>query len=108
VENREGAFVSPSPESFQAAAAHARWDADQDFYQVLTWQPGKDAYPITGATFILLARDNPPERNQKVVRFFNWAFEHGDSLAISLDYVPLPDNIKAKIRNYWKVQGWLP
>ncbi len=108
VENREGAFVSPSPESFQAAAAHARWDADQDFYQVLTWQPGKDAYPITGATFILLARDNPSERNQKVVRFFNWAFDHGDSLAISLDYVPLPENVKSKIRNYWKAQGWLP
>ncbi len=108
IENRDGAFVAPSLETFQAAAAHARWSPDQDFYEVLTWQPGKDAYPITGATFILMARDYPPERNRKIVDFFRWAFEHGDSLAVSLDYVPLPKKVKTAIQAYWKQLGWLP
>ncbi len=106
VENREGNFVKPSVETFQAAASGAKWDPEKDFYEVLTWQGGKKAYPIAGATFILLAKDYPKERNKKVVKFFDWAFRKGDEVALRLHYVPLPEEVKEKIREYWRENGW--
>ncbi|MDQ7038592.1 MAG: phosphate ABC transporter substrate-binding protein PstS [Aquificota bacterium] len=106
VENREGNFVKPSIETFKAAAAGAKWDPSKNFYEILTWQPGKNAYPIAGATFILLAKDYPKDRNRKVVRFFDWAFRKGDKMAEDLHYVPLPEEVKEKIRAYWRANGW--
>ena len=106
VQNREGNFVKPSIESFQEAAKGAEWDPKKDFYEVLTWKKGKNAYPIAGATFILLAKDYPKERNRKVVKFFDWAFRKGDEIAVKLHYVPLPEEVKEKIRSYWRANGW--
>ncbi len=106
VENREGKFVEPSLETFQAAARNAKWDPAKDFYEVLTWQKGDRAYPIAGATFILLAEDYPKERNRKIVRFFDWAYRKGDDTAVKLHYVPLPREVKEKVRRYWKAHGW--
>ncbi|HEV08952.1 MAG TPA: phosphate ABC transporter substrate-binding protein PstS [Sulfurihydrogenibium azorense] len=104
VKNREGNFVAPSPESFQAAAANAKWDKKQHFYYVLTDQPGKDSYPISGATFVLLAKDRP-ESSKKAVQFFDWAFKNGDKEALRLNYIPMPQNVKNLIREYWKENG---
>ncbi|RUM31265.1 MAG: phosphate ABC transporter substrate-binding protein PstS, partial [Aquifex sp.] len=107
VENRDGKFVKPSVETFQAAAVNAKWDPQKDFYEVLTWQKGKNAYPITGATFILLAKEKErTEVNKAVVKFFNWGFKKGDKIAIKLYYVPLPENLKNMIRDYWRKNGW--
>jgi len=104
VENRAGVFVEPSVETFQEAARHANWQADKHFYEVLTWQPGERAYPISGATFILLARE-AKEKNRQVIEFFAWGFEKGDSIAAKLHYVPLPREVKQAIRQYWKAHG---
>mgnify|MGYP001773494466 FL=1 len=104
VKNKEGNFVAPSVESFQAAASNAKWDKKQHFYYVLTDQPGKNSYPIAGATFILLAKDRP-ESSKKAVQFFDWAFKNGDQEAIRLNYIPLPENVKNMIREYWKENG---
>ncbi|WP_461832611.1 phosphate ABC transporter substrate-binding protein PstS [Aquifex sp.] len=107
VQNREGNFVKPSLETFKAAAANAKWDPNKDFYEILTWQPGEKAYPIAGATFILLGKE--PERkeiNREVVKFFDWAYRNGDKMAIELHYVPLPENVKDMIRDYWRKHGW--
>jgi len=106
VENREGVFVEPSVKTFQEAAKNATWDPGKDFYEVLTWQRGRKAYPIAGATFILLAKDYPKERNRKVVKFFEWAYRKGDRTAVQLHYVPLPEEVKRKVRAYWKAHGW--
>ncbi len=106
IQNRDGNFVKPSIKTFQSAAKGAKWDPKKDFYEVLTWKKGKDAYPIAGATFILLAKDYPKDRNRKVVKFFDWAYKKGDEIAIKLHYVPLPKEVKEKIRNYWKANGW--
>jgi len=106
LQNRDGKFVKPSVETFQASAKGAKWDPKKDFYEVLTWQKGEKAYPIAGATFILLAKDYPKEKNKKVVRFFDWAFKKGDKIALELHYVPLPKEVKEKIRSYWKENGW--
>jgi phosphate transport system substrate-binding protein len=107
VQNRDGNFVKADIKSFQAAARGANWDPDKDFYEVLTWKPGKESYPIAGATFILLAKDYPKERNRKVVDFFEWAFKKGDEIARKLHYVPLPEQVKRRIREYWRANGWL-
>lgn len=101
IKNKDGVFVEPSVKSIQAAAGHAKWDKSKHFYEVLTDQPGKDTYPIAGATFILLAKDQP-ERSKKATTFFKWAFENGDKYAEELNYIPLPKSVKNLIFEYWK------
>ncbi len=104
IKNPAGNFVAPSFEGFEDAAATARFDPKKDFDLWLVNAPGKHAWPIAGATFILLAREKTAS-NKKVVAFYNWAFSYGDSTAKGLIYVPLPKSLKDKIRAYWKANG---
>ncbi len=105
LKNRSGHFVSPSDSSFKAAAANAKWDANKGFYEILTNEPGKGSWPITGATFILVYKSQTkPEKAREVLKFFNWAFSNGDKLASELDYVPLPAKVKKMIYGAWKSQ----
>lgn len=104
LKNRAGRFVTPSFESFQDAAATGDFDPKKDFHLWLTDAPGKDAWPIAGATFILLAREKKDD-NKRVVKFFDWAFMNGDEKAKELVYVPLPKPLKDRIRAYWKSNG---
>ena len=101
MQNAAGAFVAPDDATFKAAAAGADWSKSA-FYEILTNQPGKDAWPITGATFILVHKTpEKPEQIGEVLKFFNWAFENGDKLALDLDYVPMPDNVVRLVRSAW-------
>jgi phosphate transport system substrate-binding protein len=104
LKNRAGAFVAPGFESFGDAAATADFDPKKDFYLWLNNAPGKKAWPIAGATFILLAREKK-NSNIKVVKFFDWAFKNGDNKAKELIYVPLPASLRTKIEGYWKAKG---
>jgi phosphate transport system substrate-binding protein len=104
LKNHAGTFVEPSFASFEDAAATANFDAKQDFYLWLNDAPGKKAWPIAGATFILLAKEKK-DSNMKVVQFYDWAFKHGDNKAKELIYVPLPGSLKDKISAYWKSNG---
>jgi len=104
LKNRAGAFVEPSFASFADAAASGNFDAKKGFYLWLTNAPGKKSWPIAGGTFILLAREKK-DSNGKVVKFFDWAFNHGDNKAKELIYVPLPKSLKDKVRAYWKSNG---
>ena len=101
LKNRAGKFVEPGFEAFKAAARSGKFDANKDFYVWLNNTPGKEAWPITGATFILLAKDRK-DVGMKTVKFFDWAFKNGDSKVEELAYVPLPTSLKNKIRAYWK------
>ncbi|WP_353683781.1 phosphate ABC transporter substrate-binding protein PstS [Thermodesulfovibrio sp. 3907-1M] len=101
LKNPAGQIVVADFESFADAAATAQLDPKQHFYAWMTNAPGKKSWPITGATYILLARDKN-DVNKSVIKFFDWAFTHGDSTAKKLDYVPLPKSVKDKIRAYWK------
>ncbi len=101
LQNREGEFVEPSFETFKSAAAFAEWDSKKGYYLWLVNAPGKGSWPISGASFILLAKEKA-EANKKVVQFFEWAFKKGDDMAIKLIYVPLPENLKEDIKNYWR------
>ncbi|WP_370681837.1 phosphate ABC transporter substrate-binding protein PstS [Comamonas sp. GB3 AK4-5] len=100
LQNSTGAFVSPSEATFKAAAAGADWS--KSFYQILTSQPGKDAWPITSATFILMhTKQEKPQQAEAALKFFQWAYESGDQTASGLDYVPMPDSVKQVIYKSW-------
>ena len=101
--NKDGQFVSPDSAAFRAAAANADWSKTQDFYLLLTDQPGKDSWPITGATFILLHKQqNKPEVAREVINFFDWAYLNGGKLADDLDYVPMPENVVKLVEQSWQ------
>ena len=95
-----GTFVSPDDATFKAAAAGADWA--KSFYQILTNQPGKEAWPITSATFIIMhkAQDKPAQAAASL-KFFEWAYKSGDKTATDLDYVPMPDAVKNVIFQSW-------
>jgi phosphate transport system substrate-binding protein len=105
VQNRDGEYVQANADSFKAAAANADWSKAPGFYLILTDQPGKAAWPISGATFILMHKSQAkPDVAREVLKFFDWAYgSEGDKLAASLDYVPLPDNVVKQIQTSWKV-----
>src|SRR5215471_336288 len=101
--NREGAALEPSIAVFQAAAANADWKSVPGFYLILTNQPGKDTWPITGATFILMhKKQGHPDRGKEVLKFFDWAYKNGGEMAKSLSYVPMPPNALAIFQDSWK------
>jgi len=104
LKNPAGNFVEPNFKTFEDAAATANFDPKKHFDLWLVNAPGKHAWPIAGATFILLAKEKT-DSNKKVVKFFDWAFNNGDKKAKELVYVPLPKTLKDKIRAYWKANG---
>jgi phosphate transport system substrate-binding protein len=105
LENRDGKFVEPTSESFQAAAAGADWAHAPGFYMVLTDQPGADSWPITGASFILVYKtQEKPATGAAVLNFFDWAYRNGQSLAEQLDYVPMPASVVGLVEKTWAAE----
>jgi len=101
--NRDGGVVTPSDKTFAAAAAGADWKKAPGMYLVLTDQPGRDSWPMTGASFILMhLQQAKPENAKEVLKFFDWAFKNGDQMASELDYVPMPDPVVKLIQSEWK------
>ncbi|HIV72218.1 MAG TPA: phosphate ABC transporter substrate-binding protein PstS [Candidatus Aquabacterium excrementipullorum] len=100
LKNAAGTFVQPDDAAFKAAAASADWS--KTFYQLLTNQAGKDAWPISGATFILLHKaQEKPVQGAATLKFFEWAYANGDKTAAELEYVPLPTSVKDLVRKQW-------
>jgi phosphate transport system substrate-binding protein len=107
--NKAGQAVEPTVESFRAGAASADWvgAAKNDFYVLFLDSPGAQSWPITATTFVLMYK-NPADAKASAdaLKFFQWGLEKGDQLALSLDYVPLPDNAVKAIEASWKnIQG---
>ncbi|HUN25527.1 MAG TPA: phosphate ABC transporter substrate-binding protein PstS [Steroidobacteraceae bacterium] len=100
--NSAGRTVSPSLEGFQAAAANVDFTKAQDFYVILTDQPGAQSWPISGCTWQILRTDAPKSVNEGVTRFFLWGFEHGQQMAKSIAFGPLPPSTVHAIQAYWK------
>jgi len=104
LQNSAGAWVAPTEDAFRAAAANAEWS--KSYYQILTNQAGREAWPITGATFILVyIKPEDAAKSKSAITFFDWAFASGDRAADDLDYVALPATVKAKIRADWRHLG---
>lgn len=100
MKNVSGEYVQPDDSAFKASAAGADWN--KSFYQVLTNQPGKTAWPMSSATFILMHKaPQKPEQSTGALKFFDWAYVNGDKTATELDYVPLPASVKDIVRKSW-------
>jgi phosphate transport system substrate-binding protein len=100
LKNKDGHFAAPDDVNFKSAAAGADWS--KTFYQVLTDQPGKDTWPISGATFIMMQKvQDKPVNATNTLKFFEWAYDNGDKMAEELEYVPLPAAVKALARKQW-------
>ena len=100
--NKEGKEVSPTMESFQAAAINADWSKAPGFYLILSDQPGEKSWPMTAATFILMYK-KPVDvaASNAALKFFTWDYDKGDALAKELDYIPMPDNVVAMVKKIW-------
>jgi len=108
--NSSGKVVSPSIESFQAAAAGADWAKAPGYNLVITNSPAADAWPIAGATFIIMYK-KPKDAGDstEALKFFKWAYAKGDDMAKALDYVPMPDNVVDMMQASWKqIEGVNP
>jgi len=97
----DGAFVNPEPATFAAAAEGADWTKAPGFYLLLLDQPGANAWPITGATFVLVSKVKDQAKTAEVLKFFDWTLANGDAAAAELGYVPLPAALKDLVRKAW-------
>jgi phosphate transport system substrate-binding protein len=101
--NHAGKTVSPTMESFQAAAAGADWASAQNFRVILTDAAGDKSWPIAGSTFILMETSpQDPVSSAEALKFFSWGYKNGKQAATDLDYVPMPDSVVALIEKTWK------
>jgi phosphate transport system substrate-binding protein len=100
--NRAGKTVSPTSESFQAAAANADWNSQPGYGVILANQPGDNSWPMTAATWILIYKQ-PKDANatREALKFFAWAYASGGKMAEELHYVPMPSKVVKDIQNMW-------
>jgi phosphate transport system substrate-binding protein len=105
LKNRAGNALTPSAETFAAAASNADWAHADSYYLILTDQPGAQSWPITGASFILVYANPPdPKATAEALKFFAWAYKNGTQMARDLDYVPLPPSLISQVQNTWRTQ----
>jgi len=103
LKNRDGVFLQPDDDAFKAAASNADWAKTPGFAVVLTDQPGKAAWPITGVSYILVhTQQADAAKGKEVLKFFDYAFKNGDAAATDLDYVPMPDAVVKLVQDAWK------
>jgi phosphate transport system substrate-binding protein len=96
IRNSSGNFITPSIASVTEALASAK--VPDDFRFSIVNPPGAKAYPISGATWLLVyEHQSDPAKGKKLVEFLNWALVKGEGMASSLDYAPLPENLQSRV-----------
>ena len=101
LQNAAGNYPLPDDSTFKSAAAAADW-TKSGFYAIITNQPEKDAWPISGATFIIMQKvQDKPEQGVEVLKFFDWAYKNGAGMAAEMDYVPMPDKVVKLVKTAW-------
>jgi len=101
--NKEGVYLQPDDDAFKAAAANAEWNKAPGFGVVLTDGAGKQSWPITGVSYILMHKTQADaEKGREVVKFFDWSFKNGAPAAAELDYVPMPATVVKQVQDAWK------
>ena len=100
--NKDGKAVTPTAQSFQAAAANADWEKAESFHVILTDEPGANSWPIAGATFILIhKKPADPVAAAGALKFFAWGYAKGAKMAEELDYVPMPAPVVTAVQKMW-------
>ncbi len=102
LKNRSGNFVIPTDTTFQAAAAGANWENTPGMAVVLVNQPGENAWPITGASFILMYKNQKDKETAlRTLKFFDWCYRNGTEMAKKLFYVPIPGSVYEFVEMTW-------
>src|SRR3569623_1114959 len=105
MKNHDGQIVKPEDKSFKAAAAGADREKTPGFGVIVTKKPGKNSWPITGATFILMHKAQADAaKSKEVLKFFDWAYTKGAPMTTDLDYVAIPAPVVKLIESAWKSQ----
>jgi phosphate transport system substrate-binding protein len=105
LQNRDGNYVQPDDETFKAAAAGADWAKAPGMGVILTDQPGKNTWPLASASFILMHKNQADSAKAKeVLKFFDWAYKNGGTMAAELDYVAMPAPVVKLVQDSWKAQ----
>jgi phosphate transport system substrate-binding protein len=105
LKNRDGNFVQPSDDTFKAAAAGADWANAPGMYLLLTWQTGRDSWPATGASFILMHKQQADAlTGRAILKFFDWSYKNGSKMSEELEYVHLPPSVIKLVQDSWKAQ----
>ncbi|MGJ9417981.1 phosphate ABC transporter substrate-binding protein PstS [Massilia sp. CMS3.1] len=105
LKNKDGQFLQPDDENFKAAAASAEWTKTPGFAVILTDAAGKNSWPITGVSYILMHRAQADAaKGKEVVKFFDYAYKNGTAAAAELDYVPMPASVVKLVQGAWKAQ----
>jgi phosphate transport system substrate-binding protein len=100
--NKDGKTVSPTSETFQAAAANADWNSVPGYGVILSDQPGAQSWPMTAATFILIHKQpQDPAAAAAALKFFAWAYAKGGKMAEELDFVPMPTAVVGTVEKMW-------
>lgn len=100
LQNRAGNYVSPDDITFAAAASGADWFSVPGMGLSIVNQPGKDTWPVTTASFIIMYKQPVDKKAAgEVLKFFDWAFKNGKKLSEELDYVHLPVSLQDQIRS---------
>jgi phosphate transport system substrate-binding protein len=101
--NADGKYISPTLAAFAAAAKSATWDPSQGFGAAIVNEPGATSWPITGASFALMQKQQTDAaRAGMSLKFFDWAYRNGASTAQSLDYVPIPAKVYSLVEKLWQ------
>ncbi|MEW6024415.1 MAG: phosphate ABC transporter substrate-binding protein PstS [Pseudomonadota bacterium] len=103
LKNKDGQFLQPDDENFKAAAASAEWTKTPGFAVILTDAAGKNSWPITGVSYILMHKAQADAtKGKEVVKFFDYAYKNGAPAAAELDYVPMPASVVKLVQDAWK------
>jgi len=102
LKNKAGKFVKPDIKSFQSAGANADWKNAPGYYMVLTNKDGAKTWPITGVTYILMYKKQKNTAEAKsLLKYFDWCYKQGASVAEKLKYVPIPKSVIAMVEKSW-------
>jgi phosphate transport system substrate-binding protein len=105
LQNFGGKMISPTVEAFSAAAAGADWKSAPGYQLLLLNQPGAQSWPISGAVFVLIYKDQADAQKAKsMLAFFDWAYAKGDASASGLYYIPMPETVKTMVRQDWAAE----
>ncbi|WP_313703803.1 phosphate ABC transporter substrate-binding protein PstS [Massilia sp.] len=105
LKNKDGQYLQPDDDAFKAAAASAEWTKTPGFAVILTDTAGKNSWPITGVSYILMHKtQEDATKGKEVVKFFDYAYKNGAAAAAELDYVPMPASVVKLVQGAWKAQ----
>jgi phosphate transport system substrate-binding protein len=103
LKNRDGNFVQPSDDTFKAAAAGADWNNAPGMYLLLTNQTGRDSWPATGASFIIMHKQQADAlTGRAILKFFDWSYKNGSKMSEELEYVHMPQAVIKLVQDNWK------